>query len=55
MHRWLAVEELDDIPVQPGQVAQPRFPVRVGQATGIEDDIGIDRYTVLETKRAQHH
>ena len=46
----LGFEEVDDRLVAPGQRAQVRFVVWVGQAAHVEDELGVERQAVLEAE-----
>src|SRR5690606_9205900 len=50
LYRWLAGEEVLHLVVQTVERAQGLHPVRVGQAAGVEDDVGIHRHAVLEAE-----
>src|SRR5687767_12299187 len=48
--RRLLFHELDDRSVSPGLRAQPRHEVRIRQKSHVEDEVGVQRNSVLEAK-----
>src|SRR5512145_2573840 len=51
---FLGFEEVDDRLVAAGQRAQCDVVMRVGQATDVEDEVGIERQAVLEAEGFEH-
>ena len=54
VHFGLLLQKIGHRRIQPGEIAQIVFVVRVGQHAHVEHVVGIHRYAVLEGERLEH-